>query len=158
MADQDQNDTVRRTLTVQVPVERAFAIFADELAAWWPAEYTWAKDTLETIGIESGKDGRCFEVGPHGFRCDWGRVLEWNSPHRLVFSWQISPTRAPEPNPGKASEVEVRFESNGPHSTSVEFEHRKFSKHGDGAAEYREAMNSPQGWDYILSRYEGAAV
>ena len=158
MAEQDTEEAVRRTLTVPVPVDRAFALFTGELATWWPPEYTWAKDKLETIRIESGEGGRCFERGPHGFECDFGRVLAWEPPHRLVFSWQISPTRVPEPNPEKASEVEVRFEPNGPHSTRVAFEHRGFAKHGEGAAEYREAMDSAQGWEYILSRYEEAAV
>ena len=55
----------------------------------------------------------CFEVGPHGFRCDWGRVLAWQPPRRLVFTWQISPSRVPDPDPDHASEVEVSFAEEG---------------------------------------------
>jgi uncharacterized protein YndB with AHSA1/START domain len=84
---------------VAAPVERAFATFSDGLAGWWPREYTWAQDTLETIAIEPREGGRCFERGPHGFHCDWGRVLAWDPPDRLAFTWQIGPDRVPEPNP-----------------------------------------------------------
>ncbi len=158
MAEHDANEAVRRTFTIQAPVGRAFALFTGGMASWWPAEYTWAGDVLETISMEPGEGGRCFERGPHGFECDWGRVLAWDPPHRLVFTWQISPTRVPEPNPEKASEVEVRFAPDGPEATRVEFEHRDFAKHGEGAAAYRAAMHSAQGWTYILDRYEAAAL
>lgn len=140
-------------MTVPAPAERAFAIFTEGLASWWPAEYTWSQDVLATIAIEPGEEGRCFERGPHHFECDWGRVLAWEPPRRLVFTWQISPRREPQPNPLKASEIEIRFEPEGPSATRVEFEHRFFDRHGEGWAEYRAALESPQGWSYILDRY-----
>ena len=157
MMQTNTQDTVERTFTVPVTPERAFSVFTSEMAAWWPREYTWAKDALETIGIEPEEGGRCFERGPHGFACDWGRVTEWDPPRRLAFLWQISPTRAPEPNPERASEVEVRFEADGTEATRVTLEHRVFSNHGEGAAEYRTAMDSAKGWTYILDRYREAA-
>lgn len=83
-------------------------------------------------------------------------MLAWEPPHRLVFTWQISPERVPEPDPDRASEVEVSFEPESPSRTRVEFEHRRFGRHGDGAAEYRAALNSPQGWPYILDCYRKA--
>jgi uncharacterized protein YndB with AHSA1/START domain len=93
--------TIRRAVTVQAPVERSFAAFTAELASWWPREYTWANETLEAIGIEPREGGHCFELGPGGFHCDWGTVLTWDPPNRLVFAWQIAPSRAPEPNPAR---------------------------------------------------------
>jgi uncharacterized protein YndB with AHSA1/START domain len=101
-------DPIRQAVTVPVPAEAAFAAFVD-LAGWWPPEYTWAADTLEAIGIEPREGGHCLERGPHGFTLHWGRVLAWEPPARLVFTWQIAPDRVPQPNPAKASEVEVRF-------------------------------------------------
>jgi len=153
----DAAGAVRRTLTVHVPVERAFAIFTERLEVWWPREYTWGKEAMESIGIECHEGGFCYETGPNGFLCHWGRVLEWDPPHRLVLSWQISPERAPEPNPDKASEIEIRFIAEGPR-TIVEFEHRCFGRHGEGGARYRAAMDSPQGWTYILQRYASEAT
>jgi uncharacterized protein YndB with AHSA1/START domain len=137
---------ITHAVTVPVPSDRAFDAFAD-LGSWWPPEYTWSGDVLETIAIA---DGRCYEVGPHGFRCDWGRVLVWEPPDRLVFTWQIGPSREPVPDPAKASEVEVRVTAEGSGSR-VELEHRGFERHGDDG--YAAALGSEQGWPYILGRY-----
>jgi uncharacterized protein YndB with AHSA1/START domain len=113
MAQGPAAEPIRQSVAVAVPVDQAFAAFAD-LARWWPREYTWAGDTLEDIGIDPRQGGFCFERGPHGFTCHWGRVLTWDPPTRLVLTWQIAPDRAPEPNPAKASEVEVRFRGPAP--------------------------------------------
>jgi uncharacterized protein YndB with AHSA1/START domain len=145
---------VRHEVVVDAPADRAFEHFTARLAAWWPSEYTWAGDTLETIAIEPREGGHCFERGPIDFQCDWGRVLVWEAPHRLVFSWQISPERAPQPDPDKASEVEVRFVEAGYASTRVELEHRGFGRHGDRSSDYRDGMASDHGWPAILTRYE----
>jgi uncharacterized protein YndB with AHSA1/START domain len=146
------NEPIRHAVTVPVPADQAFAAFTD-LARWWPPEYTWAADTLEDIGIEPHQGGHCYERGPHGFTCHWGTVLTWDPPTRLAFTWQIAPDRVPEPNPAKASEVEVTFHPTDPSTTQVELEHRAFARHGDAGDTYRQAMASPQGWPFILDRY-----
>ena len=154
MADRD---AVQAAATVQLPPERAFELFTAGLGSWYPPEYTWSQDVLDTIAIEPREGGRCFEVGPDGFQCDWGRVLAWEPPHRLLLAWQVSPRREPVPDPAKASEVEVRFEEAGPSATRVELEHREFARHGEDGDAYRQAMGSPQGWPYMLERYSEAA-
>ncbi len=146
-------EPIRKTVTVQVPVKEAFSFFIDKLSEWWPAEYTWSQNVLEHIAITPRKNGRCYESGPHGFECDWGRVLEYDPPDRVVFTWQISPRREPEPNPDKASEVEVQFKASGEAGTLVELEHRNIERHGDGAEEYFKGLNSPMGWEYMLDKY-----
>jgi|SRR5699024_4478757 len=146
--------SIQRKFTVDVPIEKAFSIFTDKLEYWWPSEYTWSGNILESIGIEPKEGGVCFELGPNNFECDWGQVLKWNPPHQFVILWQISPSRVPEPNPKKASKVEVQFEEQGTEKTIVTFEHSNFENHGEGATEYREAMDSPKGWDYILDKYK----
>ena len=156
MTEQSTNNAVRHTMTVPVPAGRAFTIFTEGLATWWPQEYTWAQENLDTIGIETHEGGRCFECGPHGFWIDWGRVLAWEPPRRLVLSWQISPSREPVPDPAKASEIEVRFEEQETSGTQVKFEHRWFERHGEGSENYRAALGSDQGWKYILDRYVAA--
>jgi uncharacterized protein YndB with AHSA1/START domain len=138
---------------VSAAPERAFELFARELGRWWPAEYTWAADGLEEIAIEPRVDGRCFERGPRGFECDWGRVLAWEPGAGLAFSWQIAPDRVPVPDSDRASEVEVRFSDAGRDATRVNLEHRGFERHGEGGAGYRAGMASERGWPYILARY-----
>ncbi len=158
MTRPDNTDTIHRTLRVDVTAAHAFAVFTGGLATWWPPEYTWAGEVLDTIAIEPRQGGRCFERGPYGFQCDWGRVLVWDPPHKLVFTWQISPRREPQPDPAKASEVEVRFIAEAASTTRVEFEHRNLACHGEEAEAYRAALDSPEGWTYILDRYLAAVV
>lgn len=146
---------IKQNLTVSISADQAFKVFTQELNSWWPKEFTWAGDALKKIAIEPRENGRCFEQGPHGFECDWGRVLEWDPPHRIVFTWQIDPDRAPQPNPEKASEIEVVFEG-GNVKTEITFIHRNFEKHGEHAETYKEAMSSPKGWPYILNNYKEA--
>jgi uncharacterized protein YndB with AHSA1/START domain len=147
---------IRHQVSVTSDSDEAFRQFAEQLDRWWPREYTWSGDVLQAIGIEPREGGLCYEPGPHGFRCDWGRVLVWEPPVRLVLAWQISPRREPVPDPRRASEVEVQFDPDGRGGTRVTLEHRGFDRHGTGASEYRAAMASPQGWAYILARYTAA--
>lgn len=148
-------EPVRHGVTVPLPPQEAFSLFAD-LAAWWPREYTWSGELVDALGLEPHAGGRLFERGPEGFTCDWGRVLAWEPPARMLLRWQIAPSRAPEPDPERASEVEVRFaaEDGGTH---VAVEHRGFERHGDGAEGYRDALGSPGGWPYMLGAYAVAA-
>lgn len=152
MNQQATMQSIRWSREIDTTPDRAFEIFTRDLASWWPAEYTWSGDVMETIALEPRQGGRCYELGPHGFQCDWGRVLAWEPGERLVLAWQISPRREPEPNPAKASEVEISFNRNGAR-TMVEFEHRHIDRHGEGSDDYRKALASEAGWPWILSRY-----
>jgi uncharacterized protein YndB with AHSA1/START domain len=143
------------SVVVDASPERAFDVFTEGLGEWWIPEYTWSGPrVLVDIGIEPRKGGLCYEIGPYGFRVDWGRVLTWEAPHRLVFTWQIGPERVPEPDPERASEVEVTFATEG-RGTRVELTHRRFERHGEAAQAYRGGMSV--GWEQLLGRYADAA-
>lgn len=139
-------------IAVALAPDEAFARFTRDLGRWWPQEYTWSGPALVALEMAPGEGGLCTERGPHGFRCDWGRVTVWDPPARVAFTWQISPTRAPQPDPRQASTVDVRFTAEGD-LTRVELTHAGFERHGDGAEDYREAMASPAGWTGILRRF-----
>lgn len=146
---------VRSSLLVHASPERAYDVFVGALADWWVREYTWSgPEALKDIGIEPRAGGMLYEIGPYGFRTDWGRVLIWDPPHRLVFTWQIGPDRAPVPDPAKGSEVEVHFTAQEPHRTLVEVEHRNFDRHGKAAEGYRQALTA--GWQELITRYRVA--
>jgi uncharacterized protein YndB with AHSA1/START domain len=151
-------EPIRLEVATPLPVARAFERFAGELHDWWPREYTWSQAVLQQIGIEPRVDGLCFEIGPHGFRCDWGRVVEWAPPDRLRLAWQISPRREPVPDPEQASSVTVSFAAQGPQRTKVSLVHDAFERHGNDGAGYRDAMASARGWPFILQRFVEAAV
>ncbi len=148
-------NAITRSFSLPVPASEAFDTFMD-LDRWWPREYTWSGNRLVHIGIEHRVDGMCHEVGPFGFRCDWGRVLVLERPSRLIFTWQIGPHREPVPNPVSSSDVEVRFAEESPTTSRVEFEHRGFERHGEDGETYRRALEAPEGWTYILGRYQAA--
>jgi hypothetical protein len=144
---------INRIVEVSISPEQAFQKFINEINNWWPKEYTWSQDELQEIRIEPKKDGLCTEIGPYGFRCDWGRVTELIHGKKINLKWQISPKREPIPDPDQASDITMVFDKNG-ESTTIKFEHRNFENHGEGAEDYQKAMDSEWGWDYILGRYQ----
>ena len=82
---------VRGSVTVQAPIDRAFKVFTDQLATWWPAEYHIGEADYQTAVLEPRQGGRWYEKGTDGSECDWGQVLAWDPPRRVVLSWQITP-------------------------------------------------------------------
>ncbi len=145
-------DRLRCDLYAPLPPGGAYLAFAPGLDRWWPPAYTWSGDALVRLALEPWSGGHLFEIGPDGFRCDWGTVLAWEPPQRLRFRWQIAPSRAPEPDPARGSVVEVRFVADGT-GTRLRLEHRGFRNHGDGGDAYREALASDQGWPWMLRSY-----
>jgi hypothetical protein len=150
-------EKISREIRLPLPTDRAFAFFTEHLGLWWPREYIWGRDVVEEIGLEPREGGLCYERGPYGFRCDWGRVLAWEPPRRLMLAWQISPRREPEPNPARASTIEIASAADTPAGTRLFLEHRDFERHGEGAFEYREVLAAPRGWSWMLDRYLAVA-
>jgi len=150
-------DSISHEVTVRLSPSESFRLFTRGFGSWWPSEYTWSGNVLESIAMEPFEGGHCTEEGPHGFRCDWGRVLVWTPPQRLVLTWQIGPHREPQPDPEKASTVEVLFRSEDAGATRLLLTHRDFRRHGKGASRYRKALAGEAGWAWILARYEEAA-
>ena len=149
-------EPLRASVSVPLPPDRAFELFAERLGDWWPREFSWSQDALEKIGIEPHAGGFAYERGPGGFTIHWGRVTAWDPPGRLVLLWQIAADRTPQPDPNRASEVEVRFvaEDGG---TRVDVEHRAWERHGEGAQEYRDGFEESGAWPYALEQFAKAA-
>lgn len=133
-------------------------LFTSRTVSWWPREYSWGRDVLQDFGIEPRVGGLCYELGPGGFRSDWGTVLRWEPPQIFAVQWQITPRREPEPNPARASRVEVQFDASETGGTIVQLTHSGFERHGEGANEYRMAMASPKGWPYIMQQFVAAVA
>ena len=146
-------EPITKRLRIGISSDIAFQKFVNELNKWWPKEYTWSQDKLREIKINGRKDGLCTEIGPNGFRCDWGTVQECIKNEKIRLKWQISPKREPVPNPDQASDLNVDFISEGS-STTIKLEHFNFDNHGEGSEDYKSMMDSEQGWDYILNNYK----
>ena len=144
---------VTKKITVLKDKKTAFDNFVNRLKEWWPREYTWSQDKLADIRITPGTGGLCTEIGPHNFRCDWGRGTAFEEHCQISFTWQISPKRVPEPDPNKASQVTVKFVEKTESEIEVELIHADFQNHGNGVEAYQQAMESPDGWDFLLARF-----
>ncbi|MGX5819326.1 SRPBCC family protein [Chitinophaga lutea] len=143
-------ENLEKTITIAVEKELAYGLFVNRLYDWWPKAYTWSQDKLVEMTIDPQVGGLCSETGPHGFRCDWGRVTDVEENHRIAFTWQISPTRVPQPDPDQCSDVTVSFTDGPGKGCTLTLRHAHFDRHGEEGAKYAEAMAGDKGWPYIL--------
>jgi len=145
------------TVTVAVPVEHAFRVFTDSFGSWWPSEYHIGQADMAAAVLEPRAGGRWYEQGVDGSECDWGRVLAWEPPRRLLVTWQINGRWQYDPDPAHASEIEVCFTADGPGQTVVELEHRLLDRLVDGQA-LRDGITGGGGWSSLLELFAKAAV
>jgi uncharacterized protein YndB with AHSA1/START domain len=155
MSTQAAATSVRRSIVVEVPAERAFRVFTEDFDRIKPREHNMlAVDIAETV-FERRVGGRIFDRGVDGSECHWARVLAYEPPSRVVFSWDISPQWQVESDPKRTSEVEVRFIAESPERTRVELEHRNLDRHGVGWESEREGVAGEGGWPLYLQRFAG---
>lgn len=152
MSESDRT-SVRSSIVVDVPVDRAFAVFTEDIGSWWPPEHHLLEGELADMVLDPRVGGHVYDRGVDGTECRWARVLAFEPPHRLVISWDISLQWQLEHDPDRTSEVEVRFQSEGPERTRVELEHRNIDRHGDGWEQMHGAVGSPDGWDSGLQAF-----
>ena len=144
---------VRKSIIVNASVEDAFDVFTSEVDTWWPRTHHIGKSPMQRVVIEGRAGGRCYTEQVDGTDADWGRVLEWQPPRRLLFAWQITHDWGYQPDLSKSSEVEVTFEAMAGERTRVELEHRFFERHGVGGESMRASVDAPNGWTMILTLF-----
>jgi len=153
MSTQTADTSIRTSIVVDAPIERAFRVFTEDFDRIKPREHNMlAVDIAETV-FEAHVGGRIFDRGVDGSECHWARVLAYEPPNRVVFSWDISPQWQIETDPEKTSEVEVRFVAEAPERTRVELEHRNLDRHGPGWESERDSVAADQGWPLYLQRF-----
>jgi uncharacterized protein YndB with AHSA1/START domain len=153
MTTQAQDTSVRLKTVVDVPIERAFEVFTEDFDSIKPREHNLLSVEIEETVFEPREGGRIYDRGVDGSECEWARVLAYEPPNRVVFSWDISPQWQIEPDREKASEVEVRFISETPERTRVELEHRNLDRHGEGWESERDGVGGEGGWPLYLQRF-----
>jgi len=146
--------SIRKQLTVEAPLDRAFRVFTSNMGAWWPKQHHIGTTALKDCVIEPKVDGRWYEVGEDGAACEWGKVLAWDPPRRLVLAWQLNAEFKYDAK--LITEVEVSFTALGPKQTRVDFEHRNLDRFGAAAERLGKAMG--EGWGQILQSFVDTAA
>jgi uncharacterized protein YndB with AHSA1/START domain len=150
---QTDSAVVRRHVVVEAPIERAFAVFTERFGDFKPAEHNLLASPIAETVFEPRVGGSIYDRAVDGSVCRWARVLDYQPPDRVVFSWDIGPTWQVEEDPDNTSEVEVRFVAETPERTRVELEHRNLDRHGPGWPSVRDGVGHEAGWLLYLDRY-----
>ena len=137
-------EAIRKSVTVPLPVEKAFRLFTDGANSWWPvATHSIGGEDVENVTFDpEGK--RVYERLKDGTEHDWADIDAWEPPNRFLLAWRVNPEKI-------ETEVEVRFSADGD-ETRVDLEHRGWEKCGPG-----ERASYDGGWDFVLGKYVGAA-
>jgi uncharacterized protein YndB with AHSA1/START domain len=143
---------VRQSTIVRSDVDHTFEAFVRMIAAWWPVELlSVGRDRVRDVTLEQRRGGRVYETWDDGTTVEWGEVIAWEPPGRLVMSWLNTP--AP-------TEVELAFTPLGPGLTRVAVEHRGWEHLTD--EQVREDCAEPggyhsgaysRGWQLTLERF-----
>jgi len=144
---------VLREVVVGAPVEKAFEVFTTRFADIKPRDHNLMESPIAETVFERRVGGRIFDRAEDGNECAWARVLVYEPPTRVVFSWDIGVQWELEADLDNTSEVEVRFVAEAPDRTRVELEHRNLDRHGPGWESLRSAIGNDQGWPIYLARY-----
>jgi uncharacterized protein YndB with AHSA1/START domain len=143
---QATDSAVRREITVSAGQERAFEVFTAGFDSWWPRSHHIGGAEMATAVIDP-EAGEWYEIGTDGSRCEWGKILAYEPPARIVLEWRIGGDWQPD---AVASEIEVTFPEG-----RVVLEHRGLEKHNAAEALYG-AIDGEGGWDGLLAAYSAA--
>ena len=153
MSTQTSDTATRHSIVVEAPIERAFSVFTDGFGTFKPREHNMLEVEIAETVFETHVGGNIYDRGVDGSECRWARVLAFEPPNRVVFSWDISPQWQIETDLDKTSEVEVRFVAEAPDRTRVELEHRHLERHGEGWEAERDGVGGDGGWPLYLGRF-----
>jgi len=142
---------ITKTLTVARGQDETFRFYTERLNDWWPkATHSLGHEKTVHVAFEPRVGGRIFETQEDGSEHQWGKILVWDAPGRVVHSWHVGRDEA------KATEVEITFTPLGPDETRVDLVHRNWENYGDGVEEAHKGY-SP-GWDFVFGECFGGLV
>jgi uncharacterized protein YndB with AHSA1/START domain len=148
--------SVRTEVVVDAPVGAAFSVFTEQMPSWWDPTHHILESEVKEMVFEPRVGGHIYDVGVDGSECRWSRVLAYDPPDRVVFSWDIGLDWKLQTDLDRTSEVEVTFTPAGEDRTRVVLEHRHLDRHGPGWENMRGAVGSDGGWAGGLRRFADA--
>jgi uncharacterized protein YndB with AHSA1/START domain len=141
-------EPIRLALEVGCPADEAFETWTARIGEWWPADHTVTGESELEVTLEGRVGGRIYERTSSGTEHDWGEVVEWQPPQRLVYLWHLRRDRA------DATEVEIKFVPLGPARCRLEIEHRGWERLGTDSQSWRD--RNLGGWASLLPHFEQA--
>ena len=141
-------EPIRMEFEVACDPAHAFDVWTSRTSMWWPPTHTVSGERDLDVVFEPRVGGRIFERTSSGEEHDWGRVVAWEPPSRIVYEWHLRVDRA------DATEVEIRFADAEPGRTRVEIEHRGWERLGARGEVRREGNFA--GWGGLLPHYRAA--
>ena len=147
---------VRKTLTVATTPQRAFEVFTAGFDRWWPRTHSIGEAPLKTAVIEPRRGGRWYGLLENGTEAEWGDVLAWEPPTRLLLAWRIGADWKYDPD--LLTEVEVVFAAQGEGVTLVSLEHRLLENMGAEGEGARANFDSEGGWGGLLQMFAAEAA
>jgi uncharacterized protein YndB with AHSA1/START domain len=142
VSDASTIPAINGATTVRAPIEKAFRVFTTSFNTWWPREFHIGQAEMAEAILEPREGGRWYERGVDGSECNWGRVLAWEPPRRLLVTWQINGSWQYDPDPLHAR---------------VELEHRHLDRLVDGQA-LRDGIGEGGGWSSNLELFARAVA
>jgi uncharacterized protein YndB with AHSA1/START domain len=145
------SSVVRKSLLLNCSQEQAFRVFTEKMGRWWPASHHTGSLPFRDIVVEPRAGGHWYEIDTEDTAGQWGHVLAWEPPQRVVLSWHLDTKFKYQTELARASEIDIRFFAAGPAQTRMEFEHRHIERHGEGFEALRDTLDN--GWPAILEAY-----
>ena len=151
----ETDSAVRREIVVDVPPDRAFALFTAEMTSWWPAEHHIGSAPIAEIVIEPKAGGRWYTRHEDGTETNTGFVTLYDRPHRFSVTWQVGADW--KYHPDLVTTVDVRFTEDAPGRTRVALQHRDLDSFGEHAEQMKNVFEAPDAWTGTLAGYTAAA-
>lgn len=148
----EPDGSVRHEVVVDLPQDQAFWVFTD-LDRIKPREHNMLAVPIEQTVLEQHVGGDVYDRGVDGSICRWGRVLAFDPPKAIVFSWDIGPDWQVASDLTRTSEVEITFAAAGEQRTRVTLVHRHIERHGAGWEAIQGGVDVEDGWPRYLARY-----
>jgi uncharacterized protein YndB with AHSA1/START domain len=147
--------SVRKSITVQAPIDKCFETFTTGIDSWWPRQHHVGDSPMKEMIMEPKVGGRCYAIREDGTESPWGHVLVWEPPTRLVASWELLADFSYDES--FVTEVEVTFTSQGPDQTLVELEHRNLERYAEAKEQMVAMLGSDDGWGLSLANFAASA-
>lgn len=150
-ADRTPNtiEPVRVSARVRRDIEDAFDFFTRDIGSWWPLDrFSFGGERASEVHFEPYEGGRLYERYVDGEEHGIGRVLRWEAPRVVVFTWR-------HPDWVADTQIEVRFVAEEANVTRIELEHRDWDRLGPIDGWQRDDYNN--GWPTVIGCFQAAA-